>query len=99
MTSTAWTATREELVRELTRARAEREIAIAEAHAAQARLATIRRNRVRANEQSRAKNRSRHVAEAIQELARASRLIETIPADPNAADHRRILIAALKEKP
>jgi hypothetical protein len=98
MASTAWTATRDELVRELTKARAEREIAIAEAHAAQARLAAIRRDRVHQNEKSRERMRARRAAEAIQELARAQRLIESIPTDPNAARHRADLIAALKEK-
>lgn len=99
MASTAWTATREELVRELARARAEREIAIAEVQTVKARLAAIRAERVRRNEASRQKHHIRDVAQAIDQLAKASRLAETIPPDPNAHQHCLDLLAALKEKP
>lgn len=98
MNRTAWTATREELVRELARARTERLVAIHELHTARAEVATLRAHKARTNEVSRARRRSREVAEAIQELAAAQRLIESIQPDPKAEDHRRELIEALKEK-
>ena len=91
MASTAWTATRDELVRELAKARAMQQIA-------ESKLRAYRANRHRITDQSRERARAKDVARAIQELANASRLIETIPPDPNAAQHRADLLAALKEK-
>lgn len=99
MASTAWTARREDLVRELVAARAERDAAVARAQAAAAKLATIRAKRTRQNAERRERNRARDVAEALQYLATAARLVDTIPTDPLAHKHRQDLIAALKEKP
>lgn len=98
MSRTAWTATREELVRELARARTERLVAIHDLTTARAELAAIRARKSRRNEASRERHRSREVAIAIQELAAAHRLIENIQPDPKAADHRRELLEALKER-
>jgi hypothetical protein len=99
MASTAWTVTRAELVEQLAKTRAERDIAVARVHTLEAaqkerRLAGLAREaRYRENRQARL------TAEAIQELAKAQRIAETIPPDPNAKQHRTDLIAALKEKP
>lgn len=92
MASSAWTATRDELVRELAKARARQKIA-------ETKLATYRANRHRITAESRERRRAKDVAEAIQELAKAQRLVEVIPPDPNAKKHRDDLLAALKEKP
>lgn len=99
MASTAWTARREDLVRELAASRAERDVAVAKAQAAQAELAAYKATKVRVNAQDRDHRRRREIAAAIQETAKALRLVETLPADPNAKKHRTDLLAALKEKP
>jgi len=99
MASTAWTATRAELVQELAKARAERDIAMN-------RLAATQAVRVEADERRKEDERIRSARRRAQEReawhlgqAEAAALAVTIPPDPNAAQHRADLLAALKEKP
>ena len=95
MSSTsAWTANRADLVRELAKARAERDIATARLQAALAREGELKaRHRER-----KARHRKRVRDGEVIAQFHAVMACATIPPDPNAELHRRTLIAALKEK-
>lgn len=101
MASTTWTATREELVRELARARGERDAAIARAQAATLELQLRKAARADRTAEARARARAADEAEAIRWTAEARRLLNEghIPPDPHAPAHRKTLADALKGRP
>lgn len=99
MASTAWTASREELVRELAKARTERDIAVKQLEATRA-VRLEAEERRKENERLRSERRRAREREAWHlGQSEAAALAVSIPPDPNAAQHRAELLAALKEKP
>ena len=98
MTATAWTATRQDLVRELARARGERDAAMARLHAATSELAATRKPRRGINPETEERRRQHNEREAIRWSAEAQHLLDTgaIPPDPLAPAHRKALSDALK---
>jgi hypothetical protein len=98
MASSAWTATREDLVKELAKVRAEREIAI---HRAQMLATEIEsRKAIRRDwaQESRMRLRQQTEREVIQWTTEAHRLLDSgeVPPDPFAPAHRKTLSDALK---
>lgn len=100
MTATAWTASRQDLVRELARARGERDAAMARLHAATSELNARKTTAADRYAETDEIRRQRYEAEAIRWSAEAQHLLDTgaIPPDPLASAHRKTLSDALKGK-
>ena len=109
MASTAWTATRADLVKALADTRAEAARVAAERDQLQAEARTRRerdrdaKRRYRNDKRRRDKERDRLMAELTargnREALELQEAFRRTRPDPNADLHRRVLIAALKEKP
>ena len=87
MASTAWTATRAQLVEQLAQTRASERAATERADRLAAHLALAEANRLDATT----------TLALVRAALQRKRL--NVPPDPNAKQHRTDLIAALKEKP
>ena len=92
MASTAWTVDRAQLVEQLAKTRAERDLVTERLRLALAREAE-RKQRQREHKRLQ-RERDRNL-----EQARTTATVALLPPDPNAAQHRADLLAALKEKP
>jgi len=99
MASTAWTAPRAELIQALDVATREREMWRMRAEATAMHRATLRGEAAIRKANERQRRREREVLARDTDQGRLEQTFAETPTDPNADLHRRILVAALKEKP
>lgn len=98
--TTTWTASRADLIRELQRARGERNAAMARLHAATSELNARKTTTAGRYAETEERRRQHNEREAIRWSAEAQHLLNTgaIPPDPLAPAHRKTLSDALKGK-
>ena len=99
MASTAWTATRADLVKALDVATREREMWRIRAEATATKRAVLQGEAAIRQDAQRQRRRERAVLAAATDQARLEQAFANTPTDPNARKHRTDLLAALKEKP
>ena len=99
MASSAWTATRADLVKALDIATRERELWRRRAEGVDIRRNALRCEAALRKAEQRQRERERRVLAQATYQARLEQAFASTPPDPNAELHRRTLIAALKEKP
>lgn len=99
MSTTAWTASKDTLVRELAKARGERDAALKRLHALSGELQSRRLTPKGKSSEARERYRQEGEVEAMRWTAEAQRLLESgeVPPDPLAPGHRKTLIDALNK--